>query len=110
MSKPYWIIALESSKIRQTPAQHETTGSASSGVDTPNAPLALGVLLFAPKPACICASDTNRKRAQRGEFPLCEDMPWKCPRDVPPTCNTGVHTPISKKAQSYPSPGQQTLF
>jgi len=35
---------------------------------------------------CTCAVGMNT-----AGFIFCEDAPWKCPKSVPPTCNTGVH-------------------
>lgn len=68
----------------------------------PAQPLLSGVnfarlLLQSGGPVCICAVSV-----QKGAVHFCADMPWRCPRTVPPTCNTGVHAPSNRGAASAP--------
>lgn len=38
----------------------------------------------------------------------CSEVPWRCPRSVPPTCNTGVHIPESAAASvAFVESGEQ---
>lgn len=34
-----------------------------------------------------------------GEALLCQDSPWSCPYQVPPTCNTGAHRDADEPLQ-----------
>lgn len=41
---------------------------------------------------CICSSQPFLKAGESPQIVFCADMPWKCPREESPDCNTGVGT------------------
>lgn len=110
MLKPYWRLLLESTTISQvlaTGVAAQPTLARSEGADDGGG----GSLNLKPLwRACNCASQPNLKRANPASALLCRDAPWRCPFDVPPACNTGVHTPVKKRTALPSRKRQLDLF
>jgi hypothetical protein len=110
MSADYSTASAKSNRIPQPCAASRGGGLAGTGAGE-HAPALPGCDdLHQFSAVCDCATPTTLKRASGDAPPLCVDMPWRCPRDVPPPCNTGVHTPAPKRSSPDPCPSQENLL